>query len=98
MMVYNRYSWLRLLSKVVQVGLEHEDAPVLRVFSVREFRSLLGDFRQVRLVCERFPVKTRLHGGLKGMLYNGLFVPAFSLLPRPLVGWCGWHIMAFASK
>ncbi|MCR4439402.1 MAG: class I SAM-dependent methyltransferase [bacterium] len=98
MMVYNRHSWLRLLSKVMHVGLEHEDAPVLRVFSGGEFRKLLGSFREVRLVCERFPVKTRLHGGLKGVLYNGLFVPAFSLIPKPLIRWSGWHIMAFARK
>lgn len=98
MMVYNRHSWLRLLSKVMHVALEHEDAPVLRVFSAGEFRSLLAEFRSVQLLCERFPVKTRLHKGLKGMLYNGLFVPAFSLIPRPLVRWSGWHIMAFARK
>jgi ubiquinone/menaquinone biosynthesis C-methylase UbiE len=29
LMVYNKYSWLNLLSKVMQVSLEHEDAPVL---------------------------------------------------------------------
>ncbi|MDZ7295439.1 MAG: methyltransferase domain-containing protein [candidate division KSB1 bacterium] len=98
MMVYNRHSWLRLLSKVMHVALEHEDAPVLRVFSAGEFRKLLEGFRQVRLVCERFPVRTRLHGGVKGLLYNWLFVPAFSVLPKPLIRWSGWHIMAFARK
>jgi SAM-dependent methyltransferase len=30
-MVYNRVSWLRALSTVMKVGLEHEDAPVLRI-------------------------------------------------------------------
>ncbi len=98
LMVYNRYSWLRLLSKLMHVALEHEDAPVLRVFSAGEFRDLLADFRRVRLRCERFPVKTRLHGGPKGLLYNWVFVPAFGIVPKPLIRWSGWHIMAFATK
>ncbi len=37
--VYNRVSWLHLLSKVMKVPLEHEDAPVLR--SIRFRRGLL---------------------------------------------------------
>jgi hypothetical protein len=47
---------------------------------------------------ERFPVKSRLHGGLKGMLYNTLFVGAFNAVPKCIVRPFGWHIMAFASK
>ncbi|HHM24034.1 MAG TPA: class I SAM-dependent methyltransferase, partial [Bacteroidetes bacterium] len=58
MMVYNRISWLNFLSKVMSVELEHEDAPVLRKFSIGEFREMLKPFSQVRIVPERFPVKT----------------------------------------
>ena len=47
---------------------------------------------------ERFPVKSRLHGGWKGTLYNGLFVGAFNALPRPLVRRFGWHLLAFCTK
>ncbi len=97
-MVYNRRSWLHALSKVMKVGLEHEDAPVLRLFSIGEYRRLLAPFQRVEVLPERFPVASRLHGGWKGALYNGLFVGAFNLLPRRIVRPLGWHLMAFCRK
>ncbi len=96
--VYNRVSWLNALSKLMKVGLEHDDAPVLLKFSIGEFRRLLDGFREVRIVPERFPVKSRLHGGWKGALYNGLFVGVFNALPRPLIRRFGWHLLAFCRK
>jgi SAM-dependent methyltransferase len=96
--VYNRVSWLNALSQVMKVGLEHEDAPVLMKFSIGEFRRLVNGFREVRIVPERFPVKSRLHGGWKGALYNGVFVGTFNVLPRGLVRRFGWHLLAFCSK
>ena len=97
-MVYNRISWLNLMSQVTKVGLEHEDAPVLRKYSIAEFKKLLKSFQSVRIVVERFPVKSRLHGGLKGMLYNTLFVGTFNAVPKCIVRPFGWHIMAFTKK
>jgi SAM-dependent methyltransferase len=96
--VYNRISWLNALSKLMKVGLEHDDAPVLLKFSAGEFRGLLDGFREVKIVPERFPVKSRLHGGWKGAIYNGLFVGTFNTLPRALVGRFGWHLLAFCRK
>lgn len=96
--VYNRISWLNALSKLMKVGLEHDDAPVLLKFSATEFRRLLSDFREVNIVAERFPVKSRLHGGWKGAVFNGLFVGAFNTLPRGLVRPFGWHLLAFCRK
>lgn len=96
--VYNRHSWLNALSKLMKVGLEHEDAPVLLKFSIAEFGRLLRDFRQVRIVPERFPVKSRLHEGWKGAVYNHLFVGTFNRLPRSLVRRFGWHLLAFCRK
>jgi len=96
-MVYNRISWLNALSKLMKVPLEHEDAPVLRKFSIGDFREILGDFGEVRIVPERFPVRSRLHGGWKGFVYNNLFVGTFELIPRPLVRRFGWHLMAFCK-
>lgn len=97
-MVYNRISWLNALSKVMGVGLEHEDAPVLQKFSIGEYRRLLAPFRDVRVVPERFPVRSRLHKGWKGAVFNGAFVGAFNVLPRALVRPLGWHLMAFCRK
>ena len=96
--VYNRMSWLNALSQLMKVGLEHDDAPVILKFSRGEFRRLVAGFRHVKIVAERFPVKSRLHGGWKGAVYNGLFVGTFSLLPRALVGRFGWHLLAFCKK
>lgn len=96
--VYNRVSWLNALSKLMKVGLEHDDAPVLLKFSIKEFRALLDGFRDVRIVPERFPVKSRLHGGWKGAAYNGLFVGTFNALPRSFVQRFGWHLLAFCTK
>ena len=97
-MVYNRVSWLNALSKVMKVALEHEDAPVLRKYSIAEFRALLAPFAEVRIVPERFPVKSRLHKGWKAVAFNGLFVGTFNALPRAWVRPLGWHLMAFCRK
>src|SRR5262245_49652114 len=96
--VYNRISWLNGLSALMKVGLEHEDAPVLLKFSIPEFRALLAGFEAIRIVPERFPVKSRLHRGWKGAVYNQLFVGAFNFLPRTLVRPLGWHLIAFCHK
>jgi len=96
--VYNRISWLNALSKLMKVGLEHEDAPVLKKYSLSQFRALLAGFSDVRIVEERFPVKSRLHGGWKGVLFNTCFVGAFNALPRPWVRRFGWHLLAFCRK
>ena len=96
--VYNRISWLNALSKLMKVSLEHDDAPVLLKFSAGEFKALLSAFQSVRIVPERFPVRSRLHGGWKGAVYNGLFVGTFNALPRSLVERFGWHLLAFCRK
>jgi SAM-dependent methyltransferase len=96
--VYNRISWLNALSKLMKVPLEHEDAPVVEKYSDGEFRALLREFRDIHVVQERFPVKSRLHGGWKGRLFNTFFVGAFNALPRGLVRRYGWHLLAFCRK
>ncbi len=97
-MVYNRVSWLNALSKLMKVQLEHEDAPVLKKYSIAEFRAMLGRFRDVEIVPERFPVKSRLHKGWKAAAFNSLFVGTFNAMPRRLVRRYGWHLMAFVRK
>ena len=97
-MVYNRYSWLYALSKLTGVGLEHADAPVLSLFSRSEFFRLVEKFPERNIIADRFPVASRLHRGWKALLYNGLFVRAFTVLPVSLVRPVGWHLMAFCRK
>lgn len=95
---YNRISWLNALSKVMKTPLEHEDAPVLKRYSATEFRSLLTPFKTVDMVFERFPVKSRLHKGWKGLAFNTFFVGTFNALPRAWVRRYGWHLLAFCRK
>jgi ubiquinone/menaquinone biosynthesis C-methylase UbiE len=97
-MVYNRISWLNALSKLMNVGLEHEDAPVLRKYTIGEYRRMLRPFARHQIIPERFPIKTKLHHGLKAILFNNLFVGLFNLLPKVMVRPLGWHLMAFAYK
>ena len=97
-MVYNRYSWLNILSGLSSVKLEHEDAPVFKTYSIRKFRSMLSGFSHREIIPERFPVRTRLHHGIKATMYNAVFVSGFNLIPRPIVRPLGWHLMAKATK
>jgi SAM-dependent methyltransferase len=97
-MVYNRVSWLHALSKLMKVELEHQDAPVLRLYSIPEFRELIRGFSRTILIPERFPVRSRLHKGWKAVVYNGVFVGLFNAIPRPLVRRLGWHLMAVCVK
>ena len=62
-----------------------------------EFRALLGGFSDVRLVFERFPVKSRLHDGWKGLAFNTMFVGTFNALPIWVERY-GWHLLAFCRK
>jgi 2-polyprenyl-3-methyl-5-hydroxy-6-metoxy-1,4-benzoquinol methylase len=98
LMVYNRFSWLNAMSKLFGVKLEHEDAPVLRMYSTHEFRRMLGCFSQVTIVPERFPVRTRLHHGIKAVVYNTAFVSACNRLPQTIIRPFGWHLIASAIK
>jgi hypothetical protein len=98
LMVYNKYSWLNLMSIATNVPLEHEDAPVLRKLSVSEFGELLHPFQDYRIIPERFPVKTKLHSGWKAHLFNTVFVRVFELMPKRWIRPFGWHLMAFAIK
>lgn len=98
LMMYNKHSWLNLISYILNGGLEHEDAPVFTKISARKFKHLLQDFESVKIIPERFPVKTRLHQGWKAELFNQVFVPGFELLPKSLIKRFGWHLMAFAKK
>jgi SAM-dependent methyltransferase len=98
LMVYNRFSWLNCLSALLRVKLEHEDAPILNMYSITQFRKMLGGFSRVEIIPERFPVPTRLHHGIKAAVYNGVFVSAFNLLPKPVIRPFGWHLMGKAIK
>ncbi len=83
-MVYNRVSWLNALSKVMKVPLEHEDAPVLKKYSIGEFTALLGavcrDPHRAGTLPGEVPPARRLEGrGLQQPVCRHLQCPAARL-------------------
>jgi SAM-dependent methyltransferase len=98
LMGVNRRSWMRLMHRLARVEIDHLAAPVFHWFTREEFAALLAPFAEARVVVERFPVRTRVHHGLKARLFNTLFVDAFNALPRAWVEGFGHHLLAFARK
>lgn len=98
LMAVNSRSWLFFLQRVMNVEIDHLDAPVYRKHSMAEFERLLTPFSDVQLVAERFPVATKVHKGLKSKLFNAGFVGTFNALPRGCVAPFGHHLIAFAVK
>lgn len=97
-MTVNRRSWMQIMRRVAKVEIDYTTSPVFNRYSIAEFRRMLGMFAAVEIVPERFPVKTKVHRGLKAALYNQLFVGAFNLLPRALTRNTGYHLVAFCTK
>jgi 2-polyprenyl-3-methyl-5-hydroxy-6-metoxy-1,4-benzoquinol methylase len=99
LMTVNRKSWLFRLSKLMKVEIDYPDSPVFYKFSIAEFRRMLAPFGDsIRIVPERFPVATKIHGGLKARLFNTFFVGTFNLLPRAVTQGTGHHLMAFCVR
>ncbi|HUX06211.1 MAG TPA: class I SAM-dependent methyltransferase [Acidobacteriota bacterium] len=96
--LYNRKGWLVFMSKVAKVTLEHTDAPAFHLNTAREFKQMLSGFGKARVLGERFPVKSRLQKGVKGLIYNLFFVNFFKLVPKPLVRRWGAHLIGIATK
>ena len=98
LMTVNRRSWMNLLRRVMKIEVDHLDSPVFYTYTVDEFERLLSPFPEVRIVPHRFPVRTKVHEGLKAGLYNVLFVDFFNALPRSWVRNTGHHLIAYAHK
>lgn len=97
-MTVNRRSWLNFLHKLMKVDIDHLDAPVFHMYTVSEFRRLLAPFANVTIIPERFPVRTKVHSGLRAKLYNSFFVDLYNALPRSWTRNSGHHLMAFVHK
>jgi 2-polyprenyl-3-methyl-5-hydroxy-6-metoxy-1,4-benzoquinol methylase len=98
LMTINRRSWMLFLHRVMKVELDYLDAPVYHTFSISEFRELLCDFTNTRVVPHRFPVPTKIHKGLKATVYNSVFVGLFNAMPRSIIEPAGHHLIAYAIK
>ena len=84
-MTINRHSWMQAMHKITQVDIDYLDAPVFNRYTIAEFREMLDMFASINVIAERFPVRTKVHGGVRAALFNHAFVGGFNLLPRALV-------------
>ena len=98
LMMYHKNSWLFYIARLTIFKLGREDAPVFNTYENQEFRQLLGEFRKVDILVERFPVATRIHKGFLANIYNYIFVPAFKLIPRKFIKRFGAHLIAISFK
>jgi 2-polyprenyl-3-methyl-5-hydroxy-6-metoxy-1,4-benzoquinol methylase len=98
MMAVNSRSWMRLMHRLAKVEIDHLAAPVFHWLSGEELVRMAAPFAEARLVHERFPVRTKVHKGLKARLFNMLFVDLFNVLPRRWVEGTGHHLLVFATK
>lgn len=98
LMAVNRHSWLNLVRLLTGMGVDFEDAPLYHQHSLSEFSDMVDRFPGAQVYADRFPVHSEALGGLKGLVFNRLFVPLFSLLPRALVRPLGHHLIARCEK
>ena len=98
LMTVNRKSWMNLLRRLMKIEVDHLDSPVFYTYTIAEFQEMLKIFPTVRIVPHRFPVRTKVHEGLKARVYNLLFVDLFNALPRSWVQKTGHHLIAYAHK
>lgn len=98
LMTVNRKSWMNWLRHVMKVEIDNLDSPVFRHMAIEEFRSLLRPFETVDVIPERFPVPTKVHGGVKATLFNALFVGGFNALPASWTRPAGHHLLAYCYK
>lgn len=98
LMMVNARSWMRAMHRAAKVEIDHLAAPVFHWYAPARFAAMLAPFAEVDLRFERFPVPTRVHGGLKARVYNLAVARLFNALPRRLTGRTGHHMLAFVRK
>lgn len=99
-MLYNRRSWFAFVAWLSGTNVEHrqKDAPIIRMYTTAECRSLFRTFRDVSIHVDRFPKRTVKFDNLFAKLNNHLLVPFFELLPDAVRRPLGFHIMIRARK
>ena len=86
------------MHKAMKVEIDHLASPVFHWYAPARFRAMLAPFAEAEVRFERFPVRTRVHGGIKARVYNLAVVDLFNALPRRLTARTGHHMLAFVRK
>lgn len=98
--VYYRYSWFNLLSKVASVNVEFEDKdpPIINTYSRRGLRGFFKQYSSAEVTLEYlYPKPTPRTGFLAG-LYNNVFVKGIRIVPQFIMRNFGWHAVVKAVK
>ena len=98
--VYYRYSWFNLISKLSKTNIEFEDedAPIINTYSKRRLRGLFSEFSEVDVSLEYcYPSPTPRRGALAAF-YNRIFVRGSRLVPYFIMRNFGWHAVVKARK
>ncbi len=98
LMTINRKSWLYFMHRVAGAKLDYMDAPVFHKMSPEEYRAKLKIFKDVDFRLYRYPVRTEVHKGWKGWVFNTLIVDTFNALPKRWTKNMGYHMLAFVQK
>lgn len=98
--LYHRYSWFNLLSKITRTNIEFADAdaPIIRDFSRRQLRRLFRKATDLRITMEHFRASPTVRKGVLGTLFNRVFVPCYGVLPECVTRPFGWHAVVTGSK
>jgi ubiquinone/menaquinone biosynthesis C-methylase UbiE len=99
-MFWNRISWYPLLVRLSGKNFDHEekDAPLIKLYSVKEIRKMFGKFGKLEIEMDRFPTRSIKRSGLLAGLYNYGLVPICQAVPKALVKPFGFHIIIKAVK
>ncbi len=99
-LLHNRHSWYALFAKLTGTNMiaETKDPPVNKLHSQKEARKLFERFLELRIFFDRFPYKTNRRTGALSNLYNYVFVPLSTLLPKAIIRPFGWYMIISAFK
>ena len=94
--VYYRYSWFNLISKLgkANIEFEDEDPPISNAYSKRDLRRLFSRFRDVDITLEYCYPSATPRRGLLATMYNRVFIPTLKAIPYAVMKNFGWHAAA----
>ena len=98
LMAINKYSWLYALHLLLRTEIDYLDSPYYHLHSKKDLHKLVLTLPEVVIHQERYPVATKVHGGVKAVLFNSLFVPMYKLVPLSFKRSCCHHLLAVARK
>jgi len=91
----DKFPYCRLIYRLLS-NYKTRFLPLVEMTRVRTRAKII--FSSFEILLERFPVKTRIHKGIKATLYNSLLVPVLNLIPKSLLRPFGAHLIAKAIK